>query len=248
MPKITDNHCETEKITFKYSINVDKEGLFSTTLPKEIVEKLESAQIRLNTNRLNNKGYFCDVTLEGLRKKIKEVVEQYSKREMVEEKIVLRYSIDTFCSYCKTKKGLIVPNGNWEAEANKKEGYHWLEGTLNKKHSTKNDPFGFSVYVEPRLLRRWRFPNGDIKEESEGLEGDMIEKNSTLDWLDSLCSMDDDYREVKCIDYTEETGLFFKNMIIYICEMNEKLKLVFNDDFDIQKAIDEKGLKALPKL
>ena len=246
MSRITDIWCRTEKVTFKYTANIDKTGLFSATLPANIVEKLESAKIHLGVNRLGNKGYFTSNDLKGLREQIKEVVNQYSKRELVEEKIVLLYALDTTCSYCKTKEGKIVPNGYW-TDNPLGGGCKWYGGTI--RHDAGNSaPYGFSIYVEPKFLKVWKFPNGDSKTEYARLEDNHIKKGSILEWLDSVVGMNNHSysSESKQIDYTEGIGLFFKNTILYICNLNEKLQSVFNKDIDIQKAIEEKGIKKLP--
>lgn len=48
----------------------------------------------------------------------------------------------------------------------------------------------------------------------------------------------------KEIDYTPQLGLFFKNMLLYIFNMNEKIREIFGEDFDLSK-ID---FKKIPQL
>lgn len=44
-------------------VNVTKEGVFTTTLSKEDVDKIHSYGIKLPTNRLGNEGYFNSIAL-----------------------------------------------------------------------------------------------------------------------------------------------------------------------------------------
>ena len=153
----------------------------------------------------------------------------------MESKIVLRYDIITTCAYCKTKTGEIVPNGGWEIRKNKTDGHHWLEGNT-QTDSCHMAPYGFNIYVEPQKLTRWIFPDKTEHKEYLNLEDDEVKDDSTLDWLNSICSIT--YMEenrIKDIDYTEEVGLFFKNTILYVCNLNEKLKKVFGDEIVIAK-------------
>lgn len=59
-------------LKFSYSINVDKEGNFTTTLPSEIVNLFKKANIDLKRNRLRNEGFFSASTLKELEQQISE--------------------------------------------------------------------------------------------------------------------------------------------------------------------------------
>lgn len=82
------------KISF--TVNVDK-GFF-TTLP-HIVKLIENAGINLNRNQLNNHGYFSDITYTGLYKQVKDIIIEYMSRELISEKIVIKYCINSLCTY-----------------------------------------------------------------------------------------------------------------------------------------------------
>ena len=48
-------------------VNVTKEGVFTTTLSKEDVDKIHSYGIKLPANRLGNEGYFNSIALSDLK-------------------------------------------------------------------------------------------------------------------------------------------------------------------------------------
>ena len=231
MSKLTTRYYKSENLTFQYNVNIDKDCMFTTTIPAEVVEKMKTAGIEFKTNRLKNEGYFVSDTIVGLEKAVKEDCDKYSKKELVEEKIILRYSLDTTCSYCKTKDGQLVPNGHF---AKLIDGdYNWTSGTIETNYNNLH-PFGFTCYVKPYKVTMWKFPDGMIQNVYDLLNVDKCE-DETLQWLAGLCGINSDkYKEV---DYTPELGLFFKNIILYIFRINEQFLKVFGKTVDLSKGL-----------
>lgn len=54
---ITEKNANNS-LSVTVKVNVTKEGVFTTTLSKEDVDKIHSYGIKLPTNRLGNEGYF----------------------------------------------------------------------------------------------------------------------------------------------------------------------------------------------
>jgi len=234
----------TDQIEFEYFINVTSEGLFTTYLPEEVLIKLEKYGIEANYGRGRRKGYFEAQSLKEIEEKVKNIANKFSESKLILSKIVLRYEIITTCTYCKTKKGEIVPDGNWQQRLDKGKDYDWFSGTKNMDNCNR-EPFGFRVYVEPQKLNVYVFPDKTEYKEYQNLEDEDIKENSTLDWLCSLAAISpDEENNIKDIDYSEEVGLFFKNIILYICNLNEKLKKLFGDKIEIT----QKSLPLLSKL
>jgi hypothetical protein len=226
---------KSKKISFEYFVNVNNEGMFTTYLSEDIIQKFESCGIKINYGRGNRKGFYESTTLQGIEKLIQEKVDKINSKKLIETKIVIRYDIITSCSYCKTKKGEIVPNGYWQKriDKDKVDGCDWFNGT-HEMNSSNRSPYGFKLYVEVDRLNIYSFPDNTTHKEYVSLtEGEKVE-GSTLDWLDSLTAMQpEDNSNIKEIDYTEELGLFFKNVILYICGLNEKLKNLFGDKIEL---------------
>lgn len=62
---ITEKNANNS-LSVTVKVNVTKEGVFTTTLSKEDVDKIHSYGIKLPTNRLGNEGYFNSIALSDL--------------------------------------------------------------------------------------------------------------------------------------------------------------------------------------
>lgn len=62
---ITEKNANNS-LSVTVKVNVTKEGVFTTTLSKEDVDKIHSYRIKLPTNRLGNEGYFNSIALSDL--------------------------------------------------------------------------------------------------------------------------------------------------------------------------------------
>jgi hypothetical protein len=89
------------------SVNVTKEGLFTTTLSKEDVDKIHSYGIKLPTNRLGNEGYFNSIALSDLESQIREVMKRCLSYKIVEEVPVIKYQLETVCAFSYDKTAIL---------------------------------------------------------------------------------------------------------------------------------------------
>ncbi len=236
---ITRRFDGAEEIKVKYDVYVNSEGEFTTTLPIDIVRKLEDAKINLNHNRSRNAGFFCDDTLGGLHKQISECIKSYQSKTPIKEEIIIRYSINTLCSYC-IEDGEIFPNGSWcDFE---KTG--WSGGTIDT-HAAHQRPIGFDVFAEPKKKVTYQWKSGKTTSEYENIEEydnlpEKGDKDYYLHWLDSVCSAVPN-REGKCkeIEYTEDIAKFFVDMIVAVCQINERIK-DFLEPEQIKEIVEKK--------
>lgn len=88
-------------------VNVTKEGVFTTTLSKEDVDKIHSYGIKLPTNRLGNEGYFNSIALSDLESQIREVLKRCLSYKIVEEVPVIKYQLETNCTFHMTKTEIL---------------------------------------------------------------------------------------------------------------------------------------------
>lgn len=72
---ITEKNANNS-LSVTVKVNVTKEGVFTTTLSKEDVDKIHSYGIKLPTNRLGNEGYFNSIALSDLESQIREEKEE----------------------------------------------------------------------------------------------------------------------------------------------------------------------------
>ena len=217
----------TLKLEFAYTINVSKEGIFSTTLPKEIVSIFQKYGIQLSCNRLNNPGYFSAETLDDLKEQVNKVVEFFFSRELINEEIIIKYQIGITCSYCKSDgvTGDIVPNGRWV-----NGDYHWFNGNI-EVNATNQRPYGIIIYAKPFKKLTYRYIGNVEKEEYETLSESDINDKYYLNFLNSFCGIiEDRYQKKQEILYTEQSAKFFVDLIVSICQLNDKVKDFLHPD------------------
>jgi hypothetical protein len=227
------------ELNFKYDIYIDKDGVFSTTLPQDIVALFEKAQIRMHINKMKNRGYVTSSTYDGLVKSIKNICEEYLSRELINEKIVLKYQVETSCSYMLNEDSEIVPNGFWARNGK------WKGGTMST-HAASPETYGIWVYVKPMVRKDYKYKSGTQKTEyihisHAGEKFDDLKKEMyNLRWLDDLTAIKSRFHgQVKEIDYSESVAEFFVGMIKFICNLNEKIKDFLEPEM-IQMIVDKK--------
>lgn len=231
--------CETERgskdgsISIKFDIYVTLAGEFTTTLPKDIVEQLENAQIQMGTNRMGTKGYLSSNTKDGLIELVSDLAKEYVSRELICEKLVIRYSIETQMSYQLTVDGKVCPNGDMG------NGTGWRGGTKTTD-ATNLAPFGLKVYVGVFTKRDWKYKSGVIKTTLEGHWGSngiskTREEAPNLHWIANLTTISAKDKwgggtmNVSEMDYTEENAKFFVDLISALCLLNEKILPIIQD-------------------
>ena len=124
---ITEKNANNS-LSVTVKVNVTKEGVFTTTLSKEDVDKIHSYGIKLPTNRLGNEGYFNSIALSDLESQIREVLKRCLSYKIVEEVPVIKYQLETNCTFSYDKNGNIVPNPSKEWTGGDENGTyaHWL--------------------------------------------------------------------------------------------------------------------------
>lgn len=215
-------------IRFKFEIYVTQSGEFTTTLPKEVVDKMEEAQIYLSTNRNGTKGFLSSDTKDGLIKKVSGLAKEYVSRELISEKLVIQYSIETQMSYQLSSDGRVCPNGNIGG------GTGWRGGT-SECNGTYPSPFGLRVYVGVFTKSEWRYKSGVIKLSYEGHWGgnsikQTREEAPNLHWIANLTAISSSNRgfgahsmKISEMDYTEQNAGFFVDLVSALCLLNEKI-------------------------
>lgn len=217
-------HAEDDRDTMLkivIEVNVNADGMFTTTLSKEDAAMFESYGIRLENNRAQRPGFFISDTMAGLCMKIRDIMKQCLEYKVVSETPVLKYYIKTYCLYClNNQTGDIAPNGKTKYVG--EGGYKWIEGTSNEPFHSDKD-FGIKIYVRPYMKRVVEYGNGkqktfyDYKKEWE--------EGSYMEWLNDLSGMKIMYgnESLQEIEGTEENARFFVNIIKHICRINEQI-------------------------
>lgn len=233
------------KKKFSYRINITQDGTFTAYLPKEVITLLEEADVNIGVGRGGKIGRYANFTMDGLISEIKKDIAAYESLELIEQKIILKYVIQTRCSYYLDVNGDIVPNGGSDWVKGKEGEYEWKEGTVIS-HAQQPTPFGLLVYVEPFVKETYkRHDDFEVVKYEMIVFSDygkrIIKEGQYLNWLHSIAAITEpEDEDVNEIDYTEGAAAFFVDMIIGICKMNEKIKDYLNPE-SIQFLIKNKA-------
>lgn len=238
-------------IDFRYDINVNAQGEFYTYLPGNIVDMLEGASIILPVSRKrggHKKGFLLFNSLSELSTFIEDLFKDFFSTTVVSESIILRYCIQTQCSYCLDENGEVVPNGNYGV---KDASGHcsWKQGTIST-HAAQPTPYGFQVFVKPLVKRILKYKSGTLKTEYSNIcfAGPKYFEDGEFGlgyygkWLDGICAISPIGKQ-KEMPYTEKMAEFFVGMIKSICNLNERIK-----DFlepDLLQLMADNGQKLL---
>lgn len=222
---ITEKNANNS-LSVTVKVNVTKEGVFTTTLSKEDVDKIHSYGIKLPTNRLGNEGYFNSIALSDLESQIREVLKRCLSYKIVEEVPVIKYQLETNCTFSYDKNGNIVPNPSKEWTGGDENG-KWRDGT-SRLDALNTQPFGFSVYAKPFLKRVIEYGNGETKVEYGRLN---TEKGTYAHWLNCVTSISyNRHKQVMEVECNECTSKLFVDMIKSICNISEQVKSFVNPE------------------
>lgn len=236
-------HRGKEEIRFTYDVNVSKDGTFSTTLPKEAVSKIEAYGVTLNENRVGNRGYFSSETMDGLERNIRKAVEEAVSCELVSTEDVIKYQIMICASYCRNGADEtdteLYPNGK-----GLNGNYIWKDGNV-QSDNLERKPTSFSVYVEPKTIKRYRYASGKTRTEVTSIDEKKYPEGSAILFLNSIVNIyPDRYIDIKELPCTEENARFFKKAIMSIWKLNEAIGQILKDD-TLEKAIQTQQYKML---
>lgn len=219
--------------TFSYQVNVGAEGDFTTTLPPETVKKLSELGINLRKNRAGREGFISKSSLQELTKQVGEYVTEATSRELVGEMVMIEYDINTRCSYGIRGDGEFVPNLSYDWVG--REELSWKNGT-QETHAASSAAYGIDVYARLVITRTYKYRSGATKEESESIHyapkhiSKFYEKDYAFQYLKGLTAMRPvDRRRIKVVNYDPDFAGMLTSMIKSICEINEKIKYIIED-------------------
>jgi hypothetical protein len=225
-----------ERSDFSVSISVNNEGLFTTLLPEDVTEQFKKANIPVHFGRSKTKAYYHETSFQGLVQKIKDDISVFESVERLSEEIIIRYRVDTICSYCKSKgdSGEIVPNG-YMVDASY-TGNKWFKGSVDT-NATYRKMYGLNMFVRVYNRITYSRSDGKVFSEYEFLPNFFKDpERPNLTYLYNMTCMPDE-REYHEIVYTEERAQFFVDMFKWICTISERITDFMNPE-SLQKAID----------
>lgn len=230
-------------LDFKVDINVSQGGEFTCTLPEDVVEKLTQALIEVKTNgrRNSRKGFFAASTMPELLKQVTDICEEYTSRELLSEELIIRYIIETACSYVKDNESF-YPNGRYVSREKWTNGERkFSDGTLYTSAASP-EPFGMRLWTSVCHKRVYLYKSGKTKEEYENYNADVYgqDKEDPIIWLSNVVSIRPPKGNVQEIPCTVESADFFVNIYKVVFKINEGIKQFATDAFMITKFIEQK--------
>ncbi len=243
MPKVTTQKVkvgeDNDYLLVSYDVNVNVEGEFTTTLKQEDVKIIESYGVNLKTNGRSNgrKGYFKASTLWDLKTEIKTTLEQCYHRKLKEQKTVIRYRIDSACSFGFSLNGSIIPNLGWGYDGQPDLKTGWQDG-VTRSNAAWPEPAGVQFYVEISDKKTWTYPKGNEKTTYDSIkESDYKQNCYYLHWLNNIRSIRQPKGgSLREIDYTEERARFFVDFYKAICKLAMTVKQFEEPEAIIQLA------------
>lgn len=221
--------CVSDKFTIENAIKSIEDRLWVNYIKdsnRKRPDKIHSYGIKLPTNRLGNEGYFNSIALSDLESQIREVLKRCLSYKIVEEVPVIKYQLETNCTFSYDKNGNIVPNPSKEWTGGDENG-KWRDGT-SRLDALNTQPFGFSVYAKPFLKRVIEYGNGETKVEYGRLN---TEKGTYAHWLNCVTSISyNRHKQVMEVECNECTSKLFVDMIKSICNISEQVKSFVNPE------------------
>lgn len=246
-----------ESIKIETTVNVTKDGLFTTTLPDEAVKVLEEYGISLKPNRVGRSGYFEAKALDEIILQIHTILNEALSRELIEEKLVIKYQVRTRACYALDYDNEIIPNGYWRKDGSsygtgdpKFYNTNWREGNTNNQSVDGVTP-GISVYARVYKKQTFSYKSGKQVSSYEFYKP-KDKRGSSVDWINSLSRIraestwDARNGNLSEVDATEENARLFVELFKFIFKANELLKDLKEPENIIQMAANI--VKALPLL
>lgn len=243
-----------EGINIETTVNVTKDGLFTTTLPDDAVEVLEKYGMSLKPNRVGRSGYFEAKTLDEIILQIRTILNEALSRELIEEKLVIKYQVRTRACYALDYDNEIIPNGCWRKDGPaqgsgdpKFYNTNWREGNTSN-HSADGVTPGISVFARVYKKQTFSYKSGKQVSSYEFYRP-KNERGSSVDWINSLCriraeSIWSERNDLPEVDATEENARLFVELFKFIFKANELLKDLKEPENIIQMAANI--VKTLP--
>lgn len=231
-----------EPFSFKTEIRVDKNGIFTFTIPAELEETArvhthDGPTTFVGKMRVNN--FVTSKTKADGIKFLTAVAQDYVKCEVIRETVIL-YTTRANVSYWKTAKGDIVPNGGYDDDYGKNKGsWHGTPAHERGYDSDHTYSVGLMAYVYVKVTAR-RKSGDQIGWERAG-DNCQNEPDNYLDKLNSFVGAgftDSERDNCHEIPYTEEAARFFYNAMMSICRLSDRIESFFGNEANVKKAIE----------
>jgi len=224
-------HNSKGNLMVEIVVYVNSSGLFTATLPSEVLPVLHRAKIKTLNNRAGNDGFYQASTKKGLLLKISDDFKKALSGKVINESIILKYGVKGMASWWEDLEGGIHPNGQGAS------GGGWKGGNINL-HAANKAPYGVMVAVKAYRMTEHEFLDGEKTKEYSVLQQDSDEaiSDENLRFITRLSciSFGSDWQhgkvEQKDLEYTKERAKFFAELIKGIYGLVEMISILNNSE------------------
>ena len=218
-------------------VSVNSKGIFTGTISK--TESLKLTKYDPQIPEDGREYSFTAVSLDGLEIKLNKHLNDLVSCECIEEKEVIRYQIETACSYCEGDKEdnfEIYPNGSYMPDRlHKEETFscsRWKGGTEDI-YAQRPSPYYTKIYCKVYRKRTYAYRSGREVTQYEYAPDKRsgYNENDYVEWLKNICAISpiSNYN-MKEVDATQENAAVFVQLIKFICKANRLITELADSD------------------
>lgn len=208
-------------------VSVNSKGIFTGTISKTESIKLTKYDPQIPED--GRESSFSAASLAELEIKLNKYLKDLVSCELIEEKEVIRYQIETACAYCEGDKEdnfEIYPNGSYMPDRLQEKGTNlcsrWKGGTKNI-YAQSPSPYYTKVYCAVYRKKTYAYRSGREITQYEYAPSKYVayNENDYVEWLKNVCSIApiNNY-SIKEVDATQENAAVFVQLIKFICKAN----------------------------
>ncbi len=245
---VKDASSRKIKAIFKTKIAVNSEGVFYANLEEEFLKSIKGVIPNrcYKRNNRNDTIQVLDRDLDTLTSQLQKVFDTHLKPEVTVEHVII-YNIESHVSFTEDEEGNIFPNGTFK-------GSKWADsgggkGMYGGHHSSQPSDGGYSLVVGARAMTKTIHKYGD----SEEVEYNMYYKGEShhghdnpAQLLNSWCSFSLDIDKAKQMPYTDESAIFFYNLMMGMAKISQMIQHSTFDQENLMKLIASGNNPFLP--
>lgn len=217
-------------VSVSVPVTVNSKGVFSAVISKQESIKLCKYDPLIPEDG-KEFGPFSSYSLNETEHKLKTFLNDIVSCECIEKKEVIRYQIETACSYCigdENDNYEVYPSGVFMPDRLKSSGESYCsrwQGGTETIYAQRPSPYYTKVYCEVFLKKTYAYRSGkEVIRYEQPVSGWKYIENDNVAWLKNLTSMNViDHGEIKEVDATQENAAVFVKIIKFICKANRLL-------------------------
>lgn len=218
----------------KVDIKVSSSGVFYAALPDKQYNQLKATNM-LPEGYDTKQGMSAN-TLSELESMISKSIMPLVEFKQIENKIVIKYNIQTACIYCKSTDGKYFPNaaGDEDIITNPGGGPKFFDGT-ERRDNINPGPYMMSAAVKLRRRITNEYGDGTRKTYYDRVDYRDQELGENGKWLRELVGMSTDrygtnIDKLPEIEYNEKNALFFRKFVEGIFYVNDFVRQLNNSE------------------